>query len=112
MGLAGSILLSGGDIHSAMRVLGNLAEMGSWTSAMNGVRQDQEGDRLQRWHVKAHEAFDALWRGEGAPMSHPAAYAWMAKLMGKPRTQCWIHKLDADQCRKLIEAVETLEAMQ
>lgn len=42
--------------------------------------------QTRRLKMRAHEAFDPLWRG--GRMSRSAAYAWLAKALGVPQSEC------------------------
>ena len=49
--------------------------------------------------MKAHEAFDRLWKGPGAPMRRGAAYRALAKAMGV--SVIHIGEADAEQCERI-----------
>jgi len=59
----------------------------------------------KQWRIRAHAAFDTLWRGPGAFMSRPVAYRWMWETLGLARDGAHIGLFDQAQCERLIEAV-------
>jgi len=64
-----------------------------------------------RWaRMKAHEAFDVLWRDKG--MRRPTAYRWLAGELGLEYGKCHIGSMDIETCRKVVEAVEKLRGGQ
>lgn len=54
--------------------------------------------------VRAHEAFDRLWKSGG--MSRKAAYRRMQSLMGMTRDDAHIGRFDVGQCEKLIALLD------
>ena len=56
---------------------------------------------LRASKVKAHEAFDRLWRG--GLMSRSEAYKLLADWMGLDREDCHIGEFDVDQCQAVVE---------
>lgn len=51
----------------------------------------------------AHAAFDPIWKS--GQMDRPAAYAWLAKVLGVPRERCHIGWMNAEQCQRIVDAV-------
>lgn len=59
-------------------------------------------DRMTRWlRRKAHQAFDPLW--QRGPMSRIGAYEWLCLKTGIPSDNCHMGKMNADQCRLVIQ---------
>lgn len=58
----------------------------------------------RRARYLAHRSFDKLWKGKGG-MNRPAAYAWMATVLGIPAADAHIGMLSVDQCERLASAV-------
>lgn len=59
----------------------------------------------KRWRIKAHEAFDLLWKRPTGYMSRSDAYAWMTQIMGLPKEEAHIGRFTIEQCQALIEAL-------
>lgn len=55
----------------------------------------------KRARIKAHAAFDPLWKGKGAPMQRGEAYVWLTKAMGRTE-QIHIGDLTLDECAQVI----------
>lgn len=53
--------------------------------------------------MRAHEAFDQLWRS--GRMNRSQAYSWMQRVMSMTKDEAHIGKFSAEQCDKLIELV-------
>lgn len=58
---------------------------------------------LRKLKIEAHAAFDPLWKGEGAPLTRVAAYAWLTAALDAPRP-VHIGYCSEDECRRVIEA--------
>jgi ssDNA-binding Zn-finger/Zn-ribbon topoisomerase 1 len=58
--------------------------------------------------VRAHAAFDTLWRGGG--MKRRAAYRWMQDALGLTSDEAHIGRFDVPTCERLIAAVEARRA--
>ena len=56
---------------------------------------------LRYWKVKAHEAFDPLWKSKRKTRSE--AYAWLALQMDLCAEDCHIGMFDVEQCKKVVE---------
>jgi len=54
--------------------------------------------------IKAHEAFDRLWK-HGGPMTRDKAYRWMRTKLGLPVEKAHISMFDAAECEQLLRAV-------
>jgi ssDNA-binding Zn-finger/Zn-ribbon topoisomerase 1 len=61
----------------------------------------------KRMRIKAHEAFDALWKSRRISRKH--AYKIMRELMGMTKEEAHIGMFDAHTCRTLIERLDGLE---
>lgn len=58
----------------------------------------------KEWRIKAHAAFDQLWKTGG--MKRKAAYRWMRDAMELSADEAHIGRFDIAACRKLITLVE------
>jgi len=56
--------------------------------------------------IVAHNAFDQLWQGMGAPMNRAAAYLWMQRELGRGEDECHIAQFGKETCVELVESVE------
>lgn len=63
---------------------------------------------VKAMRIRAHDAFDPLWKGAGAPMRRGQAYAWLANQLGA--SEIHIAQLDAVGCARVIEAVRARAA--
>lgn len=66
-------------------------------------------ETLRNARIAAHEAFDPLWK-EGA-MSREEAYAWLAGAMGLSELKCYIGRMDAGECRRVVDVVAARAAV-
>ena len=76
----------------------------------NGIPLGFVADKeTKSWRIKAHEVFDALWKGENAKMNRHQAYAWISHQLGFE-----VHMGDAtiETCQKVIKCVEQLKITQ
>lgn len=64
-----------------------------------GTMADKE---TRVWRMRAHEAFDPLWKSN--KMSRSAAYAEMSRRLGIPPEQAHISHMDAGQCQRVVNA--------
>ena len=62
------------------------------------------GEDLKLWRVRAHEAFDPIWRS--GYMSRSLAYRWLAYEMKLTLKDCHIKTMDIQQCKKVVELCE------
>ena len=53
---------------------------------------------------RAHAAFDPLWRGKDKG-ARPRAYAWLAKQLDIPGSECHIGYMDVAMCGRVVESV-------
>lgn len=58
---------------------------------------------LRQWKMRAHAAFDPLWRS--GQMSRKQAYAWLAARLGLTVEETHIGMFDVELCRLVVEAV-------
>lgn len=56
--------------------------------------------KLRRYRKMAHDSFDALWKSK--LMKRQAAYEWLAKRLGIPKSKCHIGNFDTDTCEKVV----------
>lgn len=55
------------------------------------------------WRVRAHEAFDRLWKGSDKRMTRSAAYDHMQKLLNMTAEEAHIGNFEIEQCYDLME---------
>lgn len=67
-------------------------------------RGEPRTKELQGWRVRAHEAFDTIWKKRG--FRRHTAYAWLRRVMVLPPDKAHISRMDVEQCRRVIELVE------
>jgi hypothetical protein len=58
---------------------------------------------LRQAKVRAHEAFDPLWRS--GELTRTDAYAWLAEQLGLSAVDCHIGMFDLDGCEAVCNAV-------
>lgn len=84
----------------------------AWVGCHEGTKKPLgrlANKELRQWKVKAHAAFDPLWKrkmqrdGVSKKEARGAAYAWLAGQMGLPPEQVHIGMFDVAQCRKVVE---------
>lgn len=56
----------------------------------------------KRWRMKAHDAFDRLWKN-GGELSRSGAYKWMQEKMSLPAEEAHIGMFTAFQCKELLK---------
>lgn len=61
---------------------------------------------VQGWRNKAHQAFDPLWKGDGAPLSRGAAYAWLRAAGGFGAREAHMFQMGIEQCQAVIRLVQ------
>lgn len=73
----------------------------------DGKPKGSPGDKATRQaRIKAHAAFDKLWKGGRAEMSRGDAYRWMRKAMDLPPDKAHIGGFNVGQCEWLIKKVD------
>jgi hypothetical protein len=61
-------------------------------------------DRETRiWRMRAHDAFDPLWKS--GRIDRRAAYGYMQKIMGMSPEQAHIARFNAEDCQRLVTAL-------
>lgn len=63
---------------------------------------------LRTWKMKAHAAFDPLWKS--GRMSRKDAYRLMQRLLGVGKKDAHIGMFDVGQCRRLVESLNSQES--
>lgn len=63
---------------------------------------------LRAAKMKAHGAFDAIWKGGG--MKRGQAYAWLRTKMGLEEDACHIGMFSVEQCEEVIRHCDEREA--
>lgn len=58
--------------------------------------------RLRAAKIKAHAAFDAIWKS--GEKSRGGAYAWLSEAIGLPKDQCHIGMMDLEGCSAVVDA--------
>lgn len=75
-----------------------LCECGAYCGTHKGTTEPLGypcGPVTRKARLRAHAAFDPLWRGKKAPMSRGDAYRWLAKRLGINKQDCHIGMMDA-----------------
>jgi len=67
-------------------------------------RGEPRTKELQGWRVKAHTAFDEIWKRRG--FRRHTAYAWLRRVMVLPPDKAHISRFDIEQCQRVIELVK------
>lgn len=76
--------------------------------ASHGSHPDGEplgipGDKATKfWRMKAHKAFDVLWKGQRPRMDRASAYTWLQERMCLSEGEAHIARFDRAQCQRLI----------
>ena len=70
------------------------------TGAPLGIPANKE---TKSWRIKAHESFDALWKGKEPLMSRLEAYAWISHRLG---FEVHMGEATIETCQKVIAEVE------
>ncbi len=60
--------------------------------------------KTKEWRMKAHEAFDQLWKKYG--YKRKESYKLLQTTMGMTSEQAHIGRFDIEQCKKLIQKLE------
>jgi ssDNA-binding Zn-finger/Zn-ribbon topoisomerase 1 len=68
-----------------------------------GVPADKE---TKEWRIKAHVAFDGLWKGKGQ-MTRNQAYKWLQEQLGMSPDECHIGRFNREQCRCVVQLCVT-----
>ena len=58
------------------------------------------------WRIKAHDAFDRLWKQDG--MRRKKAYRKLAMSMGLAEEDCHIGRFNIEQCEEVIKVCNNL----
>jgi len=69
-----------------------------------GIPADKE---TKSWRMKAHEAFDEVWKKK--LNKRQLAYLWLRTAMGMSREDCHIGRFDITFCKKVIEICKDIE---
>lgn len=73
-----------------------------------GIPGDAE---TRQARIRAHDAFDTLWKGDGARMSRGRAYRWLADELGLDPNDCHIGHFDAETCGRVVDLVEEFDGL-
>ena len=68
---------------------------------------------LRQAKMRAHAAFDPLWRARDRsqrPKTRSEAYAWLARQLGIERERCHIGEMDVEMCERVVEVCRTRKA--
>lgn len=88
------------------------AELALALSTDAPITAPSEQSRLNHLRYLAHKAFDPLWQGEGATMTRPQAYAWLAQTLSIPREFTHMSMFSESQCRTVLAAIENRELLE
>ncbi len=64
---------------------------------------------LREWKMRAHAAFDPMWKAKvrrdecSKGRARGAGYKWLAEKLGVPVDECHIGMFDVDVCRRVVE---------
>jgi zinc-finger-containing domain len=58
---------------------------------------------LRAWKIRAHAAFDPLWK-DGGPLKRAEAYKVLQMRLGIPAAEAHVGMMDVEQCRAVVEA--------
>ncbi|WP_456281635.1 DUF3268 family zinc-finger domain-containing protein [Cupriavidus sp. JZ107] len=73
---------------------------------------------LREWKVKAHAAFDPLWKRkiakEGCSKGHArrAGYRWLSEQLGLPIEKTHIGYMSVDECRRVVEVCAAVQGVE
>lgn len=56
--------------------------------------------------IRAHDAFDVLWRGDSARMTRKEAYRWLADELEIDPSDCHIGRFGSETCDRVVDLVE------
>lgn len=91
---------------------------GAWVGCHDGTEKPLgrlANAELRAWKIKAHAAFDPLWKKKLDSMrvrvrldypkhlARNAGYAWLADQLGIPRKRCHIGMFDVELCKKTVQ---------
>lgn len=81
---------------------------GAWVGCHDGTTKPLgrlANYELRRAKMAAHAAFDPLWKDQGPNgLKRGDAYAWLAKELSVPVSECHIGMFDESQCRAVVIA--------
>ena len=61
--------------------------------------------KSKEWRIRAHNAFDGLWKGDSRCMPRRKAYRWLQTAMNLDHEDAHIGRFDIDQCQIVIDMV-------
>ena len=59
----------------------------------------------KQWRIKAHDAFDQLWKAPDSTMSRSESYKWMIETLALTQDEAHIAMFGITRCKQLIEAI-------
>ena len=116
-----AILTTGDQIYGSLHRLRNeklwvCFQCDAWVGChKRNKRHGHKGDEplgrlanreLRKAKIRAHDAFDRLWRKRGAQRRD--SYKWLANKMGIRQEECHIGMFDEEQCMQVVEIIEKL----
>lgn len=79
---------------------------GAWVGVHHKTSADALGrlanKELRQWKMRAHEAFDSLWRLSNRKRRRQNAYGWLANELGITRDRCHIGMFNVEQCKAVV----------
>jgi ssDNA-binding Zn-finger/Zn-ribbon topoisomerase 1 len=82
---------------------------GSHGAHPDGAPLGEPADQAtKKARMRAHDAFDRLWKGRGAPMSRTEAYEWVQEAMGMTSEEAHIGRFSLEECDGLIASLAPL----
>jgi hypothetical protein len=71
-------------------------------------------DELRRWKIRAHAAFDPLWKAKiridkcSQSEARKAGYVWLANELGIELKKCHIGYMDVAMCEKVVKLCKSI----
>lgn len=85
---------------------------GAWVGCHPGTQKPLgrlANAQLRKAKMEAHAAFDPLWKakqkreGCGKGRARGTGYAWLARQLGIPASECHIGMMDVAMCQRVVE---------
>ena len=93
------------------------APCGAWVGCHPGTEKplgDLANAELRALKIRAHAAFDPLWKGKmrrdqcSKTKARRAGYKWLAQQLGIDVKKCHIGYMSIEECRRVIEVCEAV----
>ena len=69
---------------------------------------------LRRWKIRAHDAFDPLWKAKmvidqcSKNQARKAAYSWLSRQLDISAKECHIGMFNVETCKRVVEICESV----